>query len=211
MSEAQQSVDKDRGLEALQVAHSLFDSQNYSEAAKTYLEFADGAYGRAVYLRLGWMYQFGMGTEKDVEKAEYWYERGAQAGLPEGHYRIGLMRLHTEKFTEAVPFMERAAEAEYAPALFEMGRMYWFGKGVEADQAKAYGYCERAAALGHLFARRALAKRLLRGERGIWRIPLGVLAVAKLMVDFIRIYMKDPNDPRLRPVIQSAKQRRTAL
>lgn len=209
MTEKEQSIDIDVSVEALDVAHALFEKQNYPEAARAYLKLADGALGRAVYLRLGWMYEWGKGLEKDEQKAEYWYERAAKTGLPEGHYRIGLMRLHSEKLSEAVSFMERSAEAGYAPALFELGRMYWYGKGVEADHAKAYGFCERAAALGHLFARRALAKRLIRGEQGIWRIPLGVLAVAKLMIDFIRIYMKDPDDPRLRPVRQeSARQRR---
>ena len=198
MSTEQHEPDDKAFLDALDEGRRFFESKRYAEALNCYLTIADSAYGRGILLRLGWMYEFGMGTTKDLNKAEYWYDRAAKAGLTEGYYCLGSMRLRAGRLGEVARYMERAAAVGYSPALFQLGQMYRFGKGVERDEGKAYAYYAQAAMQGHLFARRALAQRMLRGDLGLFRIPLGIFAVAKNMIDAFRLYMNNPSDPRLK-------------
>jgi TPR repeat protein len=76
--------------------------------------------------------------------------------------------------------------------------MYRFGKGLAVDVGRAYEYYEKAADLGHLFARRAMAQRMIRGDYGVWRVPLGLLKMVKIAWDAFKLYLKNPSDDRLR-------------
>lgn len=173
-------------------ARILLAGGRYEEALSIYLALADTRWGRAIYLRIGWMYDLGRGTEKDLRQAEYWYQRAANAGIPAGYYCLAVMRYREGRHDEMRGLMERAAEQGYLPALFDLGQLYMFGIGVPIDRIKAYEYYEQAAAQGHLFAQRAIAQKFIRGERGLWCIPKGLFMVAKIAWKGFRLKLKDP-------------------
>jgi TPR repeat protein len=188
---------KEPDLGSIENARLFFETGKYEEAFSAYVRLADTSYGRAIYLRLGWMYEFGMGTEKDVRKAEYWYQKAAKSGIPAGYYALAGMCFRAGLSNQVKIYMEHAAEEGYAPALFHLGQMYRFGKGVAVDEARAYEFYEKAAARGHVFARRAIAQRMIRGYFGLWRVPIGLLTVIKIMWDGYRLHVNNPTDDRL--------------
>ncbi len=176
----------------------LFEKHNYAEALSLYLRLADSQAGNRIYLRIGWMYEFGMGTKKDTKQAERWYQRAADAGISAGYYSLASMRFREGKQDEVRKLMQEAAAAGYAPASFHLGQMYRFGKGVPVDQIKAVQYYQQAAAAGHLFAQRAVAEKYLKGEYGVWRIPKGFLMLTKIIWTGFILAMKDPSSDRIR-------------
>jgi TPR repeat protein len=182
----------------LQRARLLLENHSYKEALNIYLRLAETQSGSRIYVRIGWMYELGRGTEKDARQAEYWYERAANAGIPAGYYSLASMRFREGKHDKVREPMERAAEQGYLPALFDLGQLYMFGIGVPVDQIKAYEYYEQAAAQGHIFAQRVIAEKFIRGEHGLWCIPKGFFMVAKIAWNGFKLKLKDPFDDRLR-------------
>lgn len=179
-------------------ARLLFEEQRYGEALTTYLRLAETQRGSSIYNRIGWMYEFGKGTERNAREAERWYERAANAGIPAGYYCLAGMRLRERKEGDVRELMECAAAQGYSPALFHLATMYRFGQGVPVDLVKAHQYCEQAAAQGHIFAQRQIAQRYLRGEFGMWGVAKGCLMVAKIIWTGVKLKLKDPSNERLR-------------
>jgi TPR repeat protein len=197
----EQTHDSDANLpdtKEIERARLLMKNRNYEEALAVYLRLAQTQWGQKNYCRIGWMYELGRGTEKDLRQAEYWYERAAKAGIPAGYYYLAGMRYREGRHDEMRRLMEHAAEQGYLPAMFELGRAYRFGIGGPIDRIKAYEYYERAAAQGHLFAQRAIAEKFIRGEHGLWGIPKGCFMVAKLAWKGFKLKLKDPSNDRLR-------------
>lgn len=186
------------GSDEIERTKLYFENRNYKDALTLYLRLAETEWGKRYYDRIGWMYEFGMGVEKDIQKAEYWYERSAKADCAAGYYSLASMRFRAGRTDEVLVLMEQAGARGYAPALFHLGQMHRFGKGVPVDRVRAYEYFEKAAAQGHLFAQRAIAQRLIRGDRGVWRIPIGLFMVPRILWMGFKLKLTNQGDDRLR-------------
>jgi TPR repeat protein len=178
-------------------ANVAFDEGRYSEALEHYLGMANGGDAHAS-LRLGWMFQHGLGTARDDEQARRWYERAAAAGLVDAKYYLGWFFWELRDFALAHSWWERASQDGHAAALFRLGGMYESGEGVARDEAKARRYYEQAAAGGHLFARRAVAGRMLRGQYGVSRILAGLWMLLTTVWRGGREKFRDPYTAQLR-------------
>jgi TPR repeat protein len=78
--------------------------------------------------------------------------------------------------------------------MYHLGRLYTSGQGgVAKDETRARGYIEEAARRGHLFARRDVAYQMISGAHGVHRIPLGVLALIRVLCAGYRVALKDPD------------------
>mgnify|MGYP003576990020 CR=1 FL=1 len=106
---------------------------------------------------LGYAYRAGTGVVKDPAQAERWYRRAADMGSVLGLYELGRLYIEQVRYDEAKEAFRFASAAGYAPATYHLGRMYWFGFGVEKDIRRAKTLWEDASANGHVFAERHLA------------------------------------------------------
>jgi TPR repeat protein len=79
-----------------------------------------------------------------------------------------------------------------------LGQLYFVGEGVEINRDKAFQYFERAAQNGHLFAQRNIAYEMIKGRRGIARIPVGVLLAIRGLLQVIKVTVKDPDSDTIR-------------
>lgn len=77
-------------------------------------------------------------------------ERAANAGNADAQLKYGNHLIQEKRPKEAVEFFQRAAEQEHLDALFQMGRCYHYGLGVEQDFKNAASYYYRAAKMGHI-------------------------------------------------------------
>lgn len=178
-------------------ANTAFSEGRYREAMAHYLEMANAGDASAS-LRLGWMFQHGLGADRDDDQAIRWYERAVTGGSADAKYYLGWFFWERRDFALAHTWWKRASEDGHVGALYRLGGMHEFGEGVERDEARARRYYEQAAASGHLFARRAVAGKMLRGHYGATRIPVGLWMLVTTVLTGGREKFRDPYSERLR-------------
>ena len=97
-------------------------------------------------LRLGSMYEYGVGVPEDVTKAIGWYRKAAEKGDPEAAIRLadisGKEEVAPKSREQAVYAYQVAAEAGDAEAQMRIAAMHAGGKGVVKDAH--YGGVRRA-------------------------------------------------------------------
>jgi TPR repeat protein len=67
----------------------FYDARRYSEAFGRSLEAADQGDAKACN-ELGWMYQYGIGIQKDEAQAVSWYRKAANQGFAPASYKLGI-------------------------------------------------------------------------------------------------------------------------
>ena len=89
------------------------------------------------------MYSQGRGTAKDMEKANVWGRKSAEAGNRMAQFELGRTILKdaaddSSKRAEGIIWIEMAANAGYSPAAISLGIIYALGEfGFPADESKA--------------------------------------------------------------------------
>jgi TPR repeat protein len=104
------------------------------------------------------------------DHTEAWlhYLRAAYAGVPEGAYNLGIMRLSDESglpvdYSEAARWFRQAAEAGLPEAQHNLGLLYERGDGVPQNIEEAMKWLKMAAEQGSARS----AQRLARWEKGL--------------------------------------------
>ena len=123
---------------------------------------------------IGHAYQEGNGTSKDLAETERWYRSAADAGSIWALHALGCLYLMQKRYDEGKHSFRFAAAAGFSPAIYQLGRMYFFGKGVERDVAKAKVHLEDASALGNVWATRLLGHLLIRTHLNAMELLRGV-------------------------------------
>ena len=94
--------------------------------------------------------------EKKYNEAIALYREAAEAGAPEGQYKLGKMyyagRGVEKSGEEAVRYYTLSAEQGYEPAEFSLASAYQLGFDIEEDREKAFYWYGRAAEHGNLKA-----------------------------------------------------------
>lgn len=85
-----------------------------------------------LYYRLGSMKLHGLGTDKDLEKAEMYFNKAAILGNVDAVYGMGKLCLETDS-EKAIHFFELAAKQGHTYAEYQLGKIYCFGIGVPRD------------------------------------------------------------------------------
>ncbi len=140
---------------------------------------------------IGIAYAFGKGVTIDLDKAECWYLRAAEAGSERAYYELGRLYLKAKKYGESKKAFERSAAGGFMPAVHMLGRMYFFGYGVDKDFQKAKPLLERAATWGSVFAKRLLAYQMMHSRQG-WRVVWkGLVLQCRVYVDAVVVLFSE--------------------
>lgn len=100
-------------------------------------------------LNLGAAYDNGLGTERDVDRALFWYQLAAEQGLAEAQFNLAHLLVEEEiSSVAAAEWMQKAAEQGMADAQYLLGIIYAEGIGVAVDDAKARLWLQRAIEQG---------------------------------------------------------------
>ncbi len=106
--------------------------------------------------RLGEMYEFGYGVDRDASQAISWYRKAAEQGLVVAQHNIG--RSYNfgtgveQDFTQAEQWYRKAAEQGHMDAMFFLGALYSNEHGSDAGQhtnITAYAWLQNALELGN--------------------------------------------------------------
>ena len=143
----------DKGIE-------FWEKKDYEHAVECFKE-GDKAGEYGCTANLGMCYYWGNGVEADLEKAAFYNEKAAKAGIPMAMYDTGL----NYEFGYGVPqniekslyWLKKAAEEKYADAFITLGDLYYCGEQVEKDMEKAFSYYKGAEKLGLKLAKLFLA------------------------------------------------------
>ncbi|MBQ8707541.1 MAG: sel1 repeat family protein [Succinivibrionaceae bacterium] len=98
--------------------------------------------------KLGFMYEMGLGTETDRDKAYDIYVKAANLGSSFAKYKLGSFMYNNGNKTEAFRWYQASAEHAFPLAQARLAEMYYLGDGVAIDHKKSYLYAYFAARLG---------------------------------------------------------------
>ncbi|NIJ42584.1 hypothetical protein FHS78_002886 [Parvibaculum indicum] len=138
-----------------------YDEGDYAAAFRDWLPLAqrdDLAAMRNVALLL----RKGLGTERDPERALYFYERAAEAGFAPAQLNAAFMYLEGDgiprDYKKASFWLHLSAVAGAPIAQYNLGVMFEKGLGVSRDLPRAMGWYALAARQGHSMALGRLAQ-----------------------------------------------------
>ena len=97
--------------------------------------------------RLGMCYEFGIGSPKDLAKAESCYKKASseKSGLKEAQFALGNIYYNKGDYSKAVDLFYKAAEQGFAPAQNRLGECYAEGKiANRKDYDKAAAWYQKA-------------------------------------------------------------------
>ncbi len=140
----------------LEDGKAAFDAGQYEVARQSFSEgFRNGDAASGYYLAR--MLELGLGVEADPTAAMRLYRRSAEGGNIEALNRVALMHYRGEAgviqdYAQAARLFRLAAEQGDRNALFNLGKLYFEGKGVEKDPAQAISYYRQAADKAHILA-----------------------------------------------------------
>lgn len=129
--------------------------RNDAKAMGWYRKAAEQGYAPAEY-NLGLMYAQGEGAKRDPAMAKKWFRRAADHGSVEAQVKLAEIAIVSGNDEEAFFWFSKAAEQDDADAAFNVGSLYYLGRGVAKDEAKAAEHYRKAARLGMVEARQAL-------------------------------------------------------
>jgi len=179
------------------VANTLFEQERFVEAFEEYSKMANAGSVEA-QLRVAWMYQTGHGVKMNLDDARCWYLMAAKSDSAEAQFHLGYFYELEKKYSEAMNCFRKSAVQNHMPSIYQLGVLYELGKGVERDKEEAYKCYEQAARMGHLRAQREMGLMIIKGYKGVKRIPQGILTLIRIPYKAVRLALKNIEDDRLR-------------
>ena len=173
LPEAPAAADFDEGVQALRV-------KQYAVALDDWQKSAEAGDARSQY-GLGYLYQFGLGTDADNTQAKAWYEKAAAQNEPDALFALGLMyesgaagKRDPAKARDL--YAQAAATGQSSEAEYALGRIYLRGSGgVSRDEKQAIEWIDKAAHHGQPAAAYLLGEAYESG---------GVLKADKVLADY---------------------------
>ena len=112
---------------------------------------ANMGYKNAGY-ELGKKFYSGDGTEKNLEKAAFWFLWAAKRNHISALINLSEMIIKGEAkiYDSFIRVLEKGAEENTPSACYYLGLMYYYGKGLRKDYIKAYFYIEKSKLCGYM-------------------------------------------------------------
>lgn len=132
---------------------SAFKSEAFSKAVGYWRLASDQGHARSQDY-LAHMYFTGKGVTKDYARAISWYKRAAiQDNIPSQKqlailYDVGKFGV-SKSDEQSAHWYEKAASLGDAASMYQMGQLYYDGKGVEKSEGTAVKWLQRAAKSGY--------------------------------------------------------------
>lgn len=143
--------------EIYQLGWDYFEKYDYSKAAKLFQKLSDEGHVGATLI-LGFMYEDGLGVEKDIRRTIELYQCLADKGNVEAISRLGdIYRLDLNgdgvaDIERAIALYQKAADAGDLSAMFSLGIIYSRGDGVPKNEEIAFEWYRKAAEKGYPYA-----------------------------------------------------------
>ena len=150
--------------EIIMNSRKLIKSQNEEEKSKGLALLEDLANQRNKYAlyELALLYKEGIYVEKNIKKACNLFVFSGELGNNKSFYDVGKIFLENKDYDTAKRYFEKA---KFSPqAFFELGKMAYYGKGINQSSHKAFSYFYSASKLGCPEADYFLAEAFILGN-----------------------------------------------
>ena len=117
-----------------------------TEKGLDYLKRAFSAGDTESGIELSMYYFFGVAVKKDLEVSLKYLSDAAKTGNPNALFHMGLYYYSLDDFEAALTWFQRGADAGSAGAMYSLGVLCLYGKGVEKDTNKALSLFVQSAA-----------------------------------------------------------------
>jgi TPR repeat protein len=144
------------------------------------------------------IYTEGKVVPVNISEAEEWNRRALAAGRINGSYEIGRHYFKVKDYAKAREAFTTGADQNFAPSQNLLAIMYIDGLGAPKDLIGARNLLEKAVRQGHIYAKRTLARMLMRGTFGIWQRLHGAFLLLSGTIDLFFILERHPHSDRLR-------------
>ncbi|EFC43263.1 predicted protein [Naegleria gruberi] len=142
-------------------------SEQHSEAIQWFLKALahnNKKENLTIYNYLGNCYLEGSGLEKDIKKAQYWFEKSALKGNAYGQFGVASCHDENHSYTKAFEWYKKAADHGDSNALFNVAYCYEWGEGVEKDLSKSFEWFLKSAEKGDAEAQYRIGMRYTMGK-----------------------------------------------
>jgi TPR repeat protein len=164
------------------------------EKARSLLEPVAARNSAYSLMTLGWLFESGNLGPPDGQTALSYYKRAASQGSAEANQRLGRLLLEQGNEKEAQAAFEHGAESGNISCMFWLGKAMLSGRGGAIDTGLGTEWLERAAAHGHLLAKRALLGLAIRNSDSIFTRSLMWLQIVSLAFHVGKAAWKNPDD-----------------
>ncbi len=135
-----------------------YQKKDYYSAFENYIIAANNHDVKSQYY-LGYMYENGLGTKKDVVKAWGWYTLSADGGYDEAESALALLYLKDKDTANAEKWLTVSAEKGNDQSQYHLGKIYLTGFDyIKVDTTKAIDLFVRSAKQGNHKAQYQLGK-----------------------------------------------------
>jgi hypothetical protein len=131
---------------------------------------------------LGVLYRSGTGVPKDEKKAKEYFLLSHGRGYPMGTYHLAGEYHRESRISEALALYKSIAEINPSAAYWTFRCLESTGLGNNELIMEADMYLRRAVKMGHVEATRTMAINMIKGKRGILRIPCGIFLLWRVIV-----------------------------
>lgn len=178
-------------------AYADMNAGRYEKARQTFSQLADaGEHQALVYL--GWMDEQGLGGLPNEQQAELRYKSSAESGDCIASYYYGCLKLKQGALDEALVLFSSAAENGHPSAAYWVSALYGGEKGYPKNREMEIIYLEKAASLGHVYARRDIARNRIRESNYFIERLWNRLRYFSEKLKGIYLTAKNHQDPRVR-------------
>ena len=130
-----EKIRDNQALEESRLGDKYYNEKDYAYAFEHYmLAYEKGYLSQSNENRMGYMYQYGQGVEKDYSEAVKWYKKAADQGYAGAQCNLGVMYENgygVEKdYSEAAKWYRKAADQGYDRALRNLSELYEKGKDI---------------------------------------------------------------------------------
>ncbi|MFC3226028.1 tetratricopeptide repeat protein [Marinibaculum pumilum] len=165
---AQDGVERPAGLPPAPLALTPeARAEAFQDSVRLYGRRARAGEIRAQYL-FGYLYEFGLGVERDLAVAADWYGKAAAGGSRDAQFRLGMLHLQGQVAAgspdQAAAYFRQAAEQGLAAAQLNLAIMLEAGQGMAADPAAAARWYRAAALQGNAEAQNNLGLLYITGS-----------------------------------------------
>ncbi|HEX4735970.1 MAG TPA: tetratricopeptide repeat protein [Allosphingosinicella sp.] len=180
-----------------QLADQAIKKGDYEEALCLLRPLAERNSANAL-LALGWICETGAIGAPDKDAARSYYERAAVEGGGSAYHELGRLLSGQGQASEARVAFQAGAECGDIPCMARLGRMMVEGRGGPEDIAAGSAWLGKAAAQGHVFARRILLGIELSNARSIFRKLFVRMKILSFATRAAREFIKGRDSNKLR-------------
>ncbi len=125
--------------------------EDWNEAFRLYTLAAEGGVEDA-YFKLGYCYDCEKGTDKNITKAIYWYEKALDNGDQVAAYNLGIKYYYGDgvekSYEKAFRYFKRSVDFDCNYGYYMLAFCYLDGKGVDRDKRMGIKLLEKSAERG---------------------------------------------------------------